>query len=394
MLAALLALATLTVRVADADLTPPEPLPLGGYTERRSAPFEPGGPGLIARTLVLESGGRRLAWVAVETLTIPESLVARVRQAAPPGTDVVLSATHTHCAPDSQMLNERMTLPVPGIATFRAKWLDWYADRIAQGVRAALASPARPVGSLRARMAQTEGLNRARRQGDEPDSAACRIEAEPGVLFDVFAAHPVLLGPEHLKLDPEWPGRLMRRSGGLALVGALGDVSPVPPAGPELERPARFAEALAKALESSPAREVGSDAAWTFEPIPLGKPEPQPEFASANKVPEALAKLAVARFAPPQAEVTLLRLGRALIVGVPGEPTSAVGRRLREAAAKKGYDPVLVASHVGGWIGYILTPEEYREGGYEATLAFHGPRLSERLLGAVERGLQRMSQMR
>ncbi len=394
MTALLLALATLTVRVADADLTPPEPLPLGGYTERRSAPFEAGGPGLVARTLVLEAGGRRLAWVAVETLTIPESLVSRVRKAAPTGTDVVLSATHTHCAPDSQMLNERMTIPVPGIATYRSKWLDWYADRISQGIRAAMESEPRPVGSLRARLARTEGMNRARRQGEEPDRTACRIEAEPGVLFDVFAAHPVLLGPSHLKTDPEWTGRLMRRSGGLALVGALGDVSPVPPEGPEDERPARYAEALAAALERSPARPIGNEAEWTFEPIALGRPEPHPEFSTANKVPDALARLVVARFAPPQAEVTLLRLGRALIVGVPGEPTTAVGRRLREAAARKGYDPVLVASHVGGWIGYILTPEEYREGGYEATLAFHGPALSDRLLQAVERGLQRMSQIR
>ncbi|MEJ5171993.1 MAG: neutral/alkaline non-lysosomal ceramidase N-terminal domain-containing protein, partial [Fimbriimonadales bacterium] len=110
--------------------------------------------------------------------------------------------------------------------------------------------------------------------------------------------------------------------------------------------------------------------------------------------PEALARLALARFAPSKAELTLLRLGRALIVGVPGEPTSAVGRSLQEAARRKGFDPVVVASHVGGWIGYLLTPDEYREGGYEATLAFHGPDLSRRLQEALDRGLQRMSQIR
>ncbi len=394
MTAALLALASLTVRLADVDLTPPEPLPLGGYTERLSARFELGGPPLIARTLVLEQGPRRLAWIAVEALTVPESLVDRVRKLAPAGVDVVLSATHTHCAPDSQMLNERMTIPVPGIATYQRKWLDWYAERIAQGLRSALASEPRAVPSLRARLAATKDMNRARRQGDEPDRTAYRIESASGVLFDAFAAHPVLLGQEHRRLDPEWPGRLMRQSGGLALVGALGDVSPVPPDAPEADRPERFAQQLAALLRRASPKDLGGGADWTFEPIVLGPPVPHPDFASANKVPEALARLALARFAPSKAELTLLRLGRALIVGVPGEPTSAVGRSLQEAARRKGFDPVVVASHVGGWIGYLLTPDEYREGGYEATLAFHGPDLSRRLQEALDRGLQRMSQIR
>lgn len=213
-------------------------------------------------------------------------------------------------------------------------------------------------------------------------------------MFQAFAAHPVLLGPEYRRLDPEWPGWLMRESGGIVLTGAIGDVSPVPPEGPMVARPRLYAGSLRSALDAAPPREIGQEVAWTFEPIPLGTPTPHPEFSRTNRVPDALARLAVARFAPPAAELTLVRLGKALLVGVPGEPTSAVGRRLVEIGRKRGFDPVIVASHVGGWVGYILTPEEYAEGGYEATLAFHGPRLADRLQGAMERAVQRISQMR
>ncbi|MCX7799681.1 MAG: hypothetical protein N2109_04990 [Fimbriimonadales bacterium] len=394
MLPALLALASATFRLADVDLTPTEPLPLGGYTERGAAVFEPGGEPLMARALVLEAGSKRLVWLAVEALTVPESLVARVRSQAPTGTDVVLSATHTHCAPDSQMLNERMKIPVPGVATYRARQLEWTAGRLSEAIRRSLQSSAVPLGRLEARIAETAGLNRARRAGDRPDARAYRISAGGAPLFQAFAAHPVLLGPEHRRLDPEWPGWLMREAGGIVLTGAIGDVSPVPPSGPRADLPRLFAQALRSALDASPPRDLGSGVAWTFEPIPLGTAVPHPEFAKANRVPEALARLAVSRFAPPTAELIVLRLGRALVVGIPGEPTSAVGRRLAEVGRQKGFDPVVVASHVGGWIGYILTSAEYAEGGYEATLAFHGPGLADRLEGAVERAVQRISQMR
>ena len=71
-------------------------------------------------------------------------------------------------------------------------------------------------------------------------------------------------------------------------------------------------------------------------------------------------------------------------------------RRAKGTLYDRGCEVALLMRVPGGPRGLAvdLTPEEYREGGYEATLAFHGPRLSERLLGAVERGLQRMSQMR
>ena len=32
----------------------------------------------------------------------------------------------------------------------------------------------------------------------------------------------------------------------------------------------------------------------------------------------------------------------------------------------------MVCSHVNGWMGYILAPEDYDRGGYEATLSFYG----------------------
>ncbi|MBX7131137.1 MAG: hypothetical protein K1X67_00515, partial [Fimbriimonadaceae bacterium] len=74
MLALLTAGSWIGVQLSVSEITPPERLALGGYTERRGALFERGGDRLHVRTLVLEGGGKKVVIASVEMLTIPESL--------------------------------------------------------------------------------------------------------------------------------------------------------------------------------------------------------------------------------------------------------------------------------------------------------------------------------
>ena len=78
------------------------------------------------------------------------------------------------------------------------------------------------------------------------------------------------------------------------------------------------------------------------------------------------------KFAPDAVSIHALRLGSLAIVGVPGEPTSHLGRAIVVAGEKLGYKTVLVISHCDGWMGYILDPVDYSHGGYEASLSFYG----------------------
>ena len=101
-------------------------------------------------------------------LTIPESLAREVRKRIPKDIELFLCATHTHCAPDSQMLNDRMTFAIPGIATYRKRWLTWYADKIAGSVTKALAARSQRPVSLSSLVSHVDA-NRARRQDGKPD---------------------------------------------------------------------------------------------------------------------------------------------------------------------------------------------------------------------------------
>ncbi len=385
----LLALAPrIVISVASMPILPPEPLPLGGYTERRGAIMEPGGDELLANVIILQSGGTRIAIVACDLLTIPESLAAEVRRTLPAGTQLFLHATHTHCAPDSQMLNRRMTLSVPGIASFKSKWLDWYGQRI----RAAIAS-AKPVDWQGWSFGQKRvAANRGRRKGAQPDTLASWIDLRRNSgsrrLITNYAAHATTYGPEENQTRRDWPGAVE----GVVLNGAIGDVSPAAPG----DSPAERCSALGRLLmdESGGLREsipTGAELKWVESPIRLDPPSPHPTFAAVNRVTPELARLAVNQFAPREAQVRAFRIGPIAMVGVPGEPTAELGRRIRSFGRGLGFRETLVVSHVDGWIGYILTPEDYDRGGYEATLSFHGRLTGNRLVEAAREALKKLA---
>lgn len=370
----------LRLAFAQVDLTPPEPLPLGGYTERRGVLAIPGGDALMARIVVLRSGPEAIAWVTVECLTIPEGFAQAVQSRLPPGVCLSLNATHTHCAPDSQMLNSRMTLSIPGIASYRPRWLNWFADRVARGVQRTLALPGILAGNLDATTVSAM-FNRGRRPGAVPPREAIAITSAQvdGAVVSFYTAHPTLFDEKERCAQGDWPGVVLRRTPGVVLNGPLGDVSPTTddaPNTPAAVRARRIGEFVAQISrgrrKSKRVYEPGDAVTWTRLVSPTPAPMPHPEFAKANGIPPSLAQGLVAKFAPATRTATVVTLGRLAIVGISAEPSSVIGRRIKAVGEKLGFSPVLVVSHTHGWAGYVLDRDDYRRGGYEATLSFFG----------------------
>lgn len=371
----------LSVGWAFTDLSPDEPLPLGGYTARQGATLRPGGTPLRARVAAIRQGDHVLALVSAEMLTAPESLVREVRRRLPPNVSLFLWATHTHCAPDSQMLNDRMTLAVPGIATYRADRLQWTAGRIAAAVRRA-AGRAAPTGDVGFQQGLAEASG-PRRPLVHPRGEAWRVSVAGRTLLAGFDAHPTLYDESELRTRGDWPGLLSARVGGLAATGPIGGVAPRVPGASAPEKAWNLTDRVIGSWQDRPVQ--GDGAAWASEPVDLARPSAHPEFAPAYGVPPALAALAVGRFAPSSAELSGFRLGDLLVVGVPGEPSPEVGSRIQAEGRRAGFGHVVVLSHVNGWMGYILEPNDYDSGGYEATLAFHGREAADRVVEAAGR---------
>jgi hypothetical protein len=141
-----LAAAKLRVGVAEVDITPPKGLRLAGYYHERLATgtLYP----LKARAIVFLGEREQAAWVVCDLIGIASDLTAAVRRAAsektgiPPG-NILVSATHTHTAPDyTKDLYEYQGEGADG------KRKDRYAAKLIAGITAALVQAhdrARPV---------------------------------------------------------------------------------------------------------------------------------------------------------------------------------------------------------------------------------------------------------
>ncbi|MGE3127908.1 MAG: hypothetical protein AB7F50_11175 [Fimbriimonadaceae bacterium] len=388
-LALLMASSSLLVRYSATEVTPAGELPLGGYTERGDKRGHNDGGSLFVRVSVLEQGTERIAIAVLDALTIPESLATAVRERIPPGVKLVLVATHTHCAPDSQMANDRMTLSVPGIANYNREYADILARQIDQAVRSALAAEPMRAGTIGLVEARVP-FGRNRREGAVPDPRAFALKSGDRVLLATFGAHPTLNGPEQTAYRADWPGSLASLLNAPVATGAIGDIAPRFD-GPTSDMRSRgMAEGLHEALASARSRQVwsqGKPLAMVTATYQFAKPIPHPTFAEAYGVPVPLAAIAVQRFAPATGRVSLLALGDCAVVFLPAEPTVAVAHRIERTVLKSGFSRCVVVSHADGWAGYVLEPEDYDRGGYEATLAFYGRGGADRLVDAVQESL-------
>jgi len=87
--------------------------------------------------------------------------------------------------------------------------------------------------------------------------------------------------------------------------------------------------------------------------------------------------------APRQAPLSIAELGGRLLITAPGEFSTALGRRMREAAsAATGFDDVVLVGYAQDYLGYALPEEDWWQGGYEAAGGLWGPKQGDHLAAA------------
>ncbi len=132
--------------VADIDITPPPGLPKAGYSSNAND-----GSGfrtrLRARVLHLRAGTTSMAIVQLDLLGGSAVLQHLVARAVADDTDVPLSglligATHTHAGPGQFLGTDFYNRFASNRTGFDPAWTQWLAERIADGVRAAVATRA------------------------------------------------------------------------------------------------------------------------------------------------------------------------------------------------------------------------------------------------------------
>ncbi|NUN98932.1 MAG: neutral/alkaline non-lysosomal ceramidase N-terminal domain-containing protein [Candidatus Omnitrophica bacterium] len=401
---------------ARVDLTPPLEMgaTLGGYGERMSKPAVGVHDRVWAKAVVFEGEGKRFALVTLDAVGIPPAIKpAAVEKLASEGWSLeamMILPSHSHASLELHQINPMNTFPIPQLGLYKPELYEFVVSKLAEVVRSA-AKDLRPVRIGTGSKNIGEGWKRNRREGNtyiDPTLTVTRIEetsGKPVAVLVNWATHPTFMSEAEMMFSGGWPGHLQRTleawiGQGVTVLffnGAEGDQSPLarPDSGPSRwERAERYGRELGfeavKVWESISARPCDR---FSFhrETIPLPKRTWHKDFMETGGTeygmrPEIMEDL-LKQLAPSETASVSLRLGDLVIVGIPGELAAGLGSELgKQVSEATDARHVLVGGLADEWISYILAPEEYDKGGYEASVSFYGRDLAPTLLSAAREG--------
>ncbi|MEX2205186.1 MAG: neutral/alkaline non-lysosomal ceramidase N-terminal domain-containing protein [Myxococcota bacterium] len=364
--------------------------PIGGFggltTRRAEGTLDPP----QARALVLEQGELRVAIVALDiVIPRPNLRDALLEEIAPLEFDLVaLVATHTHSGPGGYLpgfLAERVTG-----GEYDPKQPSRLARASARAIERALAdlAPAR-IASGHAPLA----LARNRRFADGaiddqlPVLRADFADGRAPIVVFAYGAHASLLSARADLYSADWPGaaRAALEAKGwrsLYLPGPLGDQEPDVDLGfwpsVELERAktAEYGAAIASAvLGVADGLAPQPDAALAALERWIEPPEVQLRRFCALWWTKPLVGETVDTFISKRVPIQVVRAGEAELLFLPAEPGASTGRELRAGAPAQRTR--FVVDHANDWLGYVVDPQGYERGGYEACFSFFGPGMAQ-----------------
>ena len=372
------------------DITPHEPMYLGGYlpTRQSTTVHDP----LSARALALAEGDRTVVLIAVDSIGFMCGLADRVRNTvqaltAVPIDHVFVAATHSHSTPD--------TMGIYGDAPEHYK-----AHLVVQSAAAAQAA-VNSLAPARARWTQVDvpGVSMNRRIPPGALDSQCtvlHVATSAGATIATLtnlALHGVCLGPDNQEVSADFVHFLRTRVeadlGGVALHfnGTEGNVNPSPQlsADDRLDRTGgtfQMAEETGLAIADTVLRAL-TDVAWQ-EDSPLESVTGTTTLPVDNEGVIAMIETgALTRElteGATSAPLGMVRLGDLRLIMLPCEAFSELGLEI------KGWwpdTPVGIIGMCNDHVGYVIPPDQFDPTDYEESVS-----VSPRAWPALERDLR------
>jgi neutral ceramidase len=396
--------------VGRVDITPPLQMKaaLGGYGARESKRALGVHDSVWAKALLLAQGDKKFVLVTADLLAFPHQFKAAVvERLATDGwnaNQILLLPSHSHTSLDMMALHPGNTFQNRFVGPFHKELYEHTANQLAQVVRLAGKNLAPIVAGSTIVSVPDRNRNRRGLTTRDTDLTVTRIDTTAGTPLAVlvnWTAHPTFMNEDDMLFSGDWPGHLQRTVEALVghgvttmyYNGAEGDQSPVPPpnSGSRWEKAERYGREMGilawRSWEKIQPHEVKAFAYHT-ETIALPKRQWHPDFMKTGGAEYGLDEAKMQGFVdslnPTQTWTTCLRLGDLEILGVPGELAAQSGMEIKSKAHQStGASCATIGGLADEWVSYILPAEEYRKGGYEASMSFHGETLGATIVQSV-----------
>ncbi|MCX8183563.1 MAG: neutral/alkaline non-lysosomal ceramidase N-terminal domain-containing protein, partial [Crenarchaeota archaeon] len=393
------------------DITPPVGVKMGGFAARYKG-AEGVHDNLYARVLYLEGRGNALLLIANDLLNIPDSLALEVkkeltRRLGIEENGILISATHTHSGP---------SLPPDITADFSGAGLENYSNILRERILAAAFKSMEQARTAKLGWGVGRvivGFNRRSFSGPvDPDVNVLLVTDEfgsPIASLVNYACHGVVLGDTNYLISADYPGavsriiesRLNASHVALFMNGADGDINPFTSLGyacpgtfedvDAIGRVVAYAalntmrfikteeEPVIRAVEKKVTLPLAELSEETARRLFENQEKYVSELKARNADQETIMRnkailsyyeknLRMIREMPLEKTVETrlqaVRIGSAVLVGIPGEPLVEFGIRVKKSSP---LSPTLIVSYANGYCGYIATSEAYDQGGYEVT---------------------------
>ena len=262
----------LRIGFARAEITPPPGTELGGYAGYRpcAGVHDP----LWCKAVVLEQDGSRYALLAMDLLSVDESLSDAIgRELKQHGIGhAVVAAIHSHAAPCGIVLGDGPLAEVNRVGETDPEGFRTYTRTVIQQAATACLEATEQLESFEVRSTRGPApvIGSERHTGDPADltMTAEQIRTERGrnLLLYQIPCHPTVLGPENLLASADFVGGIEKRLGvdmAVFLNGAAGDIS------------TRFTRREQSFAECDRMAAVAAEAVNALiREIPYGPPEP------------------------------------------------------------------------------------------------------------------------
>ena len=238
--------------VGRVDITPPLPIDLIGYSRRWQPVTEIRAP-LTATALTLDGAGNRVVLIGLDIPIIRPEAATAMREAIAAAADttpesVLINVSHTHAGPHTHTGGVKIGGDQRGHSDNELAYIDQLPELVVESAR--LASRQLQPVRVGAGVGSVDlAVNRRERTPDgrtilgwnpdgfcDRDVGVLRVDRTDGTPLAIivnYACHPVVVGPEDLAVNPDFPGPMRdfveRATGATALFlqGAGGNVLPL-----------------------------------------------------------------------------------------------------------------------------------------------------------------------